>query len=59
MRITDLTKEQIKKMSEEEIFLHAEKLDKTGRAEEIRKHMLDALDVASAGRIHVDSKVVD
>jgi hypothetical protein len=63
MNIEDLTKEQVENMSDEEVALWFGVLQRQNQSKQMRKQLLNVLDIQEAQkdefpRIHVDSEVV-
>lgn len=63
MNIEDLTKEQIEEMSDDELLVWHQVLEHKNQVAQIRRAMLNFVDVRDAKRkshrIHVESEVVD
>ncbi len=54
MKVEDLTQEQIKEMSQEELFMWAGEFDKREKADHIRKLMLEQLEIKEGTIIKFD-----
>ena len=63
MDMNDLTKEQVEGWSDAEVVFWASEFDRQNKVNQMRKNMLDFLDVRDAelstNVIRIDSKVVD
>lgn len=59
MNAEDLTKEMIEEMSDSEVKFWFQKFAEDEQAAQMRKHMMDQVEIREASRIHVDSTVID